>query len=87
MQYLHGVSRGSGTSSAYFDRVPSQRGLVHGSLKPTNILVAENGQVCIADYGMIEIAPSRSGGAHRYFSPEAWKGVCSFELWPLTYPD
>jgi serine/threonine protein kinase len=34
------------------------RGVVHGSLKPTNILVADNGQVCIADYGMIEIEPS-----------------------------
>jgi serine/threonine protein kinase len=54
-----------------------QRGLIHGSLKPTNILVAENGQACVADYGMIEIKPS-TNVCSRYFSPEAWKGVCYF---------
>ena len=53
-----------------------QRGLVHGSLKPTNILVAENGQASIADCGMIHIKPSGSICPQRYFSPEAWKGVC-----------
>ncbi|KAF7978821.1 hypothetical protein HWV62_44605 [Athelia sp. TMB] len=50
-------------------------GLVHGSLKPSNILVAENGQVCISDYGMVEITPSGNASSHRYYSPEAWKGV------------
>ena len=52
----------------------SQRGIVHGKLKPTNILISENGQACISDYGMVELKPS--SGCARYFSPEAWKGVC-----------
>lgn len=55
-----------------------QRGLVHGNLKPTNILIADNGQVCIADYGMVEIEPSGNARSHQYFSPEAWKGVGLF---------
>ncbi|KAJ6589634.1 hypothetical protein B0H19DRAFT_858226, partial [Mycena capillaripes] len=51
-----------------------QRGVVHGSLKPANILIRVDGTACISDYGMIEVQTSRSNG-HRYFSPEAWKGV------------
>ncbi|KAJ6510423.1 kinase-like domain-containing protein, partial [Mycena sanguinolenta] len=49
------------------------RGVVHGSLKPNNILVGD-GRACISDYGMVEVQTSGSHG-HRYFSPEAWKGV------------
>ncbi|KAJ7714085.1 hypothetical protein B0H16DRAFT_1340891, partial [Mycena metata] len=51
-----------------------QRNVVHGSLKPTNILMEVGGKACVADYGMIEVQTSGSHG-HRYFSPEAWKGV------------
>ncbi|KDQ55609.1 hypothetical protein JAAARDRAFT_324033 [Jaapia argillacea MUCL 33604] len=53
------------------------RGIVHGTLNPNNVLVAENGQACVADYGMIEIKPSGNPNLHRYFSPEAWKGTVS----------
>ncbi|KAJ6452288.1 hypothetical protein C8R45DRAFT_847932 [Mycena sanguinolenta] len=56
------------------------RGVVHGSLKPNNILVGD-GRACISDYGMVEVHPSGSYG-HRYFSPEAWKGVCVLDLTP-----
>jgi serine/threonine protein kinase len=92
MQYLHGVG-------SIFDHdvmfeftshsLSCQRGLIHGSLKPNNILIADNGQACVSDYGMIEIKPSASTGT-RYFSPEAWKGVCFSEdkyfcilIWPF----
>ncbi|CAK5263320.1 unnamed protein product [Mycena citricolor] len=51
-------------------------GVVHGSLKPSNILVKQSGRACIADYGMVEVQSSASHG-HRYFSPEAWKGTLS----------
>ncbi|KAF7360950.1 Protein kinase domain-containing protein [Mycena sanguinolenta] len=51
-------------------------GVAHGSLKPTNILVKADGQVCITDYGIIELQTTGSNG-HRYFSPEAWKGTIS----------
>ncbi|KAJ7186749.1 hypothetical protein C8R46DRAFT_880383 [Mycena filopes] len=50
------------------------RNVVHGSLKPTNILMGVDGKACVSDYGMIEVQTSGSHG-HRYFSPEAWKGV------------
>ena len=79
MQYLHGVS----SLFIHHFRLATtliavcQREIIHGSLKPTNILIAENGQACIADYGMIEIKHSGSACA-RYFSPEAWKGVCLY---------
>ncbi|KAJ6589090.1 hypothetical protein B0H19DRAFT_1102869 [Mycena capillaripes] len=52
------------------------RGVVHGSLKPTNILMGVDGKACVSDYGMIEVQTSGSHG-HRYFSPEAWKGTVS----------
>ncbi|KAJ7020727.1 hypothetical protein C8F04DRAFT_1013931 [Mycena alexandri] len=52
------------------------RGVVHGSLKPTNILMRVDGRACISDYGMIEVQTS-GGNGHRYFSPEAWKGTIS----------
>jgi hypothetical protein len=42
-------------------------------------MIAENGQVCIADYGMVEMKPSGSASAHQYFSSEAWKGVRVFQ--------
>ncbi|KAJ7471827.1 kinase-like domain-containing protein, partial [Mycena latifolia] len=51
-------------------------GVVHGSLKPTNILIGVDGKACISDSGMIEVQTSGSHG-HRYFSPEAWKGTVS----------
>ena len=82
MQYLHGVSTRSWFpcySLRYWYLIPLcrfQRGLVHGGLKPSNILIAENGQICVADYGLIGLMPSENICAHRYFSPEAWKGVC-----------
>ncbi|KAJ7074507.1 hypothetical protein C8F01DRAFT_1010854 [Mycena amicta] len=52
------------------------RGVVHGSLKPSNILIGADGAACISDYGMVEVQTSGSYG-HRYFSPEAWKGTVS----------
>ncbi|KAF7290544.1 Protein kinase domain-containing protein [Mycena indigotica] len=52
------------------------RGVVHGSLKPVNILIGLDGSACVSDYGMVEVQTSGSYG-HRYFSPEAWKGTVS----------
>ena len=76
MQYLHEVrfSLVYGITFNRFLPCRCQRGITHGNLKPTNILVTESGQACVADYGMIDTI--RSGGAYaRYLSPEAWKGV------------
>ncbi|KAJ7475199.1 hypothetical protein B0H11DRAFT_2195216 [Mycena galericulata] len=51
-------------------------GVVHGSLKPPNVLIGADQKACVSDYGMIEVQTSGSYG-HRYFSPEAWKGTLS----------
>ncbi|KAJ7640158.1 hypothetical protein B0H17DRAFT_1023203 [Mycena rosella] len=50
--------------------------VVHGNLKPVNVLISADGSACISDCGMIEVQTSGSHG-HRYFSPEAWKGTVS----------
>ncbi len=49
--------------------------MTHGSLRPSNILIDHAGNACVADYGLVELAPSTHKEAHRYYSPEAWKGV------------
>ncbi|PBK89723.1 hypothetical protein ARMGADRAFT_935510 [Armillaria gallica] len=53
------------------------RDIIHGGLKPTNILIKDSGEACVSDWAMVEVQPSRNKEAHRYFSPEAWKGVSS----------
>ncbi|KAF9029714.1 kinase-like protein, partial [Hymenopellis radicata] len=53
----------------------SERGMTHGSLRPSNILIDHAGNACVADYGLVELAPSTHKEAHQYYSPEAWKGV------------
>ncbi|KAJ7594215.1 kinase-like domain-containing protein [Mycena floridula] len=50
------------------------RNIIHGSLKPSQILVRDDGSIVIGDYGMVELQPSKSKDGHRYWSPEAWKG-------------
>ncbi|KAF8326525.1 uncharacterized protein EI90DRAFT_2975570 [Cantharellus anzutake] len=52
-------------------------GMVHGSLKPSNILVNDDGHALVADCGINEIIRSANPCAHHYFSPEAWKGTTS----------
>ncbi|KAK1228041.1 hypothetical protein PQX77_008934 [Marasmius sp. AFHP31] len=53
-------------------------GIVHGGLKTTDVLIAEDGRACVADYDMVKIEGVSEGTeAHRYFSPEAWKGTVS----------
>ncbi|KAK7054735.1 hypothetical protein VNI00_003198 [Paramarasmius palmivorus] len=78
--------------------VTAERGIVHGGLKTCEILIKSDGQACIADYGMSELQSTRNNDAHRYFSPEAWKGVtskpsdvyafamCAFEIFTSAPP-
>ncbi|KAF5353115.1 hypothetical protein D9758_008784 [Tetrapyrgos nigripes] len=51
------------------------RNIIHGGLKTSDILVKGDGHACIADYGVTEIQSSKNSENHRYFSPEAWKGI------------
>ncbi|KAK0211908.1 hypothetical protein ARMGADRAFT_877842, partial [Armillaria gallica] len=52
-----------------------QCNVVHGGLKPSNILINDAGDACVSDWSMVDFQPSRNREAHRYYSPEAWKGV------------
>ncbi|KAG8721989.1 hypothetical protein FRC08_008085 [Ceratobasidium sp. 394] len=67
------------------------RKIIHGDLKPANVLVSDSLQACIADFGLSQmkldlnerssIGSGRrevAAGSPRYFSPEAWKGQISF---------
>ncbi|KIY66414.1 kinase-like protein [Cylindrobasidium torrendii FP15055 ss-10] len=74
MSFLHTEVRA--THAPRSDQLTnSQRDITHGSLRPSNILVDEDGNACISDCGMVELTPSTHPEAHRYYSPEAWKGV------------
>lgn len=53
------------------------RGFICGNLSPNNILIREDGRACVADCSIVELQPSSNKDAHRYFSPEAWKGTIS----------
>nr|GAT54379.1 predicted protein [Mycena chlorophos] len=73
------------------------RGVVHGGLRPSNILIGADGSACVSDYGLVEVQPPTSSG-HRYLSPEGWKGtvsrasdvyawaMCAFEIFSSTKP-
>ncbi|KAG7094347.1 hypothetical protein E1B28_007947 [Marasmius oreades] len=74
------------------------RQMVHGSLMPCNILINGYRRACLSDYTMLQLQPSRNNNAHRYYSPEAWKGmtsqpsdvfafaICAFELFASSIP-
>ncbi|KAK0199651.1 kinase-like domain-containing protein [Desarmillaria ectypa] len=49
--------------------------VVHGGLKPSNILINDSGDACVSDWSMMDFQSSRNKEAHRYYSPEGWKGV------------
>ncbi|KAG8979855.1 hypothetical protein FRB90_007869, partial [Tulasnella sp. 427] len=50
--------------------------VVHGRLKPSNILVSSEGRAYVTDYGLYQLG-NLPASSPRYFSPEAWKGRTS----------
>ncbi|KIM23527.1 hypothetical protein M408DRAFT_252923 [Serendipita vermifera MAFF 305830] len=54
--------------------------IVHGDLKPTNVLIADNGDACLCDFGLSRLIKTETGasgfttsnfaGSIRYMSPE-----------------
>ncbi|KAG9024880.1 hypothetical protein FRB95_010941 [Tulasnella sp. JGI-2019a] len=49
--------------------------VVHGRLRPQNILVSNDGQACIGDPGLYHFSTTPASAS--YLSPEAWKGKVS----------
>ncbi len=56
-----------------------QRGIVHGDIKPSNLLVSQEGTVKLADFGLAQLTGSREDetfspmGTPEYAAPELWQ--------------
>jgi serine/threonine protein kinase len=66
------VAAGRGLAAAHATAV------VHGDVKPSNILIGRDGSVCIADFGLSRTRdrskPPRTG-TREYLAPECWAGA------------
>src|SRR5690606_18645157 len=70
-----------------------RRGIIHCDLKPSNLILAEDGCLHVVDFGWARALTESANGAVRhedhflgtpaYAPPEAWKGATPAAAWDL----
>jgi serum/glucocorticoid-regulated kinase 2 len=50
-----------------------KKGIVYGDIKPENMLVNEDGYICLTDFGVQRYAKQKDMGTIGYIAPETWR--------------